>query len=563
MDISQTTTFNGQQFQTLVIGGANKLKENLKIVNDLNVFPIPDGDTGDNMYRTLSGGVQTMLAEQGSSVEKKAKALADGMLLNARGNSGVILSQIFSGIAKGFEGVETATIPDVSTAFNEGVKKGYSAVVIPVEGTILTVAREASERFAENAKVYSSAAEAIDDLIKSIKISLENTPELLAVLKEAGVVDSGGAGLMYVAEGVKEAMLGDTAHEEAATASVPGGYQQPDLTKFTENDVMEFAYCTEFMLRLQTSKVDVEKFDVNEVIDYLSTIGDSIVAFKTGTIVKVHVHTITPYKALEYCHKFGEFLTVKIENMTLQHNETIAKKAETAKSDESILKVKRARRKFGLCAVASGDGVVELFKELGADEVVNGGQSNNPSINEFIEAFDRINADNVFVLPNNPNIFLAAKQAAEMYNSSKVYVIPSKDVGQAYSALSMLDYSPDDADAIAENLVSDMADVTTCSVTRAVRDTSLNGVDIKTDDYIGLSDKTIYVSMPDKLDAFKGLTDKVGLKDKSFLTVICGKDATDEEKTAAESFIAENYKDVEAYFIDGGQEYYDFILIME
>ena len=338
---------DGLLFEKLVIGGVMNLKANIKIVNDLNVFPIPDGDTGDNMFMTINGGVPYLKAVEENSLYLKAEALANGMMLNARGNSGVILSQLFNGLAKGLQNLETADVNEFSLAFKSGVVQAYSAVIQPVEGTILTVAREAIEHAIEHLNKNSTIESFIEDYVVEMKKSLEHTPELLETLKEAGVIDSGGAGLLYIAEGFNDVLEGKEIKD--VEVDTKQGVEL-DLSKFNENSVMEFGYCTEFLLQLQTIKVDVEKFEVAPIIEYLETIGDSIVAFKTGTIIKVHVHTLTPYKALEFCQKFGEFLTVKIENMSLQHNEVVAKE------DNSRVRKNTKRKKFAVVTVATGKG---------------------------------------------------------------------------------------------------------------------------------------------------------------------------------------------------------------
>ena len=558
MDYLNDKTVDGNLFEILVESGAAKLNENLQTVNDLNVFPIPDGDTGDNMFRTLSGGIFPMRQVTENSLFKKAKALSDGMLMNARGNSGVILSRIFCGIAESLDGVEVGTMRDFSKALIAGYKKGYGSVVNPVEGTILTVARESAEKVNSSVTIDSTLKDVFDLLVKEISVSLENTPELLAVLKEAGVVDSGGAGLMYIAEGARGAVYGKTFGEAMSDSTATN--KNIDFSKFNEDSVMEFGYCTEFLLQLQNAKVDIKAFDVQTIIDYLKTIGDSIVAFMTGSVVKVHVHTMQPYKALEFCQQFGEFLTVKIENMTLQHNETLKDEDEFV---VDLPKVKKARKKFGLCSVANGRGIIDLFKELGADEIIDGGMGKNPSVSDFIDAFDNVNADNIFVLPNNSNIFLAAQEAAKLYDKSKVYVIPTKDIGQAYSALSMLDYSADDADAIADQLAADMADVTTGYVAKAIRDANLDGVTISLDGYVGAQGKTVLAAASSKVGTLTTLLEKMGFAEKTFLTLFYGRDVTDEEKTLANELLAETYPDAEIYEIDGDQEVFDVIVVME
>lgn len=545
---------DGLLFEKLVIGGVMNLKANIKIVNDLNVFPIPDGDTGDNMFMTINGGVPYLKAVEENSLYLKAEALANGMMLNARGNSGVILSQLFNGLAKGLQNLETADVNEFSLAFKNGVVQAYSAVIQPVEGTILTVAREAIEHAIEHLNKNSTIESFMEDYVVEMKKSLEHTPELLETLKEAGVIDSGGAGLLYIAEGFNDVLEGKEIKD--VEVDTKQGVEL-DLSKFNENSVMEFGYCTEFLLQLQTIKVDVEKFEVAPIIEYLETIGDSIVAFKTGTIIKVHVHTLTPYKALEFCQKFGEFLTIKIENMSLQHNEVVAKE------DNSRVRKNTKRKKFAVVTVATGKGLIDTFYEFGIDEVIDGGQSKNPSTKRFIEAFDNVNADYIYVLPNNSNIIMTAKEARDLYKESKVYVIESKNFGQAYSTLSMLDFSSDDPEEIANMLKEGMEDVTTGMITKSIRDANINNVDIKEGDYIGFSDKTMYVSTPSKLDTYFELIEKLDVNNKNFLINVFGDSVKEKEKNAIRNLIKNKYPNLEAYEINGNQEVYDFILILE
>lgn len=546
---------DGELFERLLLSGAAKLESKVDEVNELNVFPIPDGDTGENMYMTIKGGVDKMVQEKATTVTDKASALAEGMLLNARGNSGVILSQLFFGLAEGLKGKTVATLGEFAKAMGCGVKRAYSSVVHPVEGTILTVAREAVEKSCEKINPEMNLDGFFKDFLTEMKISLDNTPELLASLKESGVIDSGGAGLVYIVEGFYKAVMGEDVVSETA-ATVDTAKSTLDFSKFTADSEMEFGYCTELLLQLQNSKVDVDEFSVQTIIDYLNTLGDSIVAFKTGSIIKMHVHTMTPWKVLEFCQRFGEYLSVKIENMTLQHNESVNEKEEPKK------KIKRARRKYALVTVASGDGLVEMFKELGADYVINGGQTNNPSSEDFIEAFDEVNADNIFVLPNNGNIVLTAKQAASIYTDSKVIVIESKNIGQGYSALSMLDYSVDDVEKIKEQFISDMQGVTTGMLTTAIRTTTVNGLSIKKGDYIGFTDHVMLVANADKCIAIKELVDKI-CQDKSFLIVIYGAGTSEEQALEIERYANSKYPNIEVYLTNGGQDVYDYILIAE
>lgn len=546
---------DGDLFSLMIQNAAASLKENVDIVNNLNVFPIPDGDTGENMYLTIKSGLDALNKKNEGDLSTRASIAAQGMLLGARGNSGVILSQLFYGLSKGLNGLQEATLEEFANALNEGVKHAYSAVAHPVEGTILTVAREASEYVKNKVSEENDFSQLLVDFLKEMKKSLDRTPELLPVLKESGVVDSGGAGLVYITEGFYKAISGEKL-ELIDTNNASNG--EIDLSAFDENTEMVFGYCTEVLLRLQTSKVDVENFDVNIIIDYLSTIGDSIVAFKTGTAVKIHVHTLTPYKVLEFLQKYGEYLKVKIENMTLQHNESTEVQPMNLQK-----KPQRSRRKFGSVTVANGEGLIKLFEELGVDYVIKGGQTNNPSSEDFVEAFDYVNADVIYVFPNNSNIILAAKQAAEIYKDSQIIVIESKSIGQGYSALSMLDYSSEDIDKITESLNSSMQDVVTGLISKASRTTTVNGIDIVEGNYIGFTNKTMLTSKENKIDTLEELLEKIELQEKGFALIIYGKTVSDQEKVATNKLVSEKYSSIELYEINGEQDVYDFIIITE
>ena len=558
MNYSEDKTLNGKIYLTLLRSGAAALYERIKTVNELNVFPIPDGDTGDNMYHTFYGGVKAVGSDLDGEIGigKIAAAVSDGMLLNARGNSGVILSQLFFGIANGLKPFDTATVADLANAFREGVKTAYHAVVKPVEGTILTVARESFDYALERVTDDSNLSSFFGDILTRMKTSLEHTPELLPVLKEAGVIDSGGAGLYYIADGMLKAINGAPVYSEEN--EVASG-KDLDFSLFTKDSVMTYGYCTEFLLQLQTAKTDTDAFDVQTIIDYLNTIGDSIVAFKTGSVIKVHVHTLTPQKALDFCQKFGEFLTIKIENMTLQHNETLKEKE---REEVAFTVAEKPRKKYGVVAVASGKGLVDMLRELGADEIVDGGQTNNPSSEDLITAFGKVNADCIFVFPNNGNIILTAKQAANMYNGSEIIVIETKNIGDCYAALSMADFSSDNPYDVENILRENMQGVTTGMITTSIRDASLNGVDIKKDDYIGFTDKTMLASSPDKLTAFKLLCEKLGIENNPFFIVVYGKSVTEDEKSRVKEYTG-GFPNSEFYEIQGDQEVYDFILIFQ
>lgn len=544
---------NGATYLCLVKSGANKLKQNKQIVNDLNVFPIPDGDTGDNMYMTINSGATALADAEGMSLSDVSNKVARGMLLGARGNSGVILSRIYAGIAKGFEGLEEADIKQVASAFEVGIQESYKAVSVPTEGTILTVFREAVTY--ANSKVTDSSdlITYFKDMNTELLASLERTPELLAVLKEAGVVDSGGAGFAYIAQGMQTAAAGSPVEEDGEAQPITKA--PVDLSAFNEDSVLEFGYCTEFLLQLQRSKVDLDAFDVNIIIDYLNSVGESVVCFRDGNIVKAHVHTMKPGDILNHMQAYGEYLTLKIENMTLQHNETTIQNTFSFK--------KKVRKKYGTVTVCSGKGIKETFEAIGVDYVVEGGQSMNPSAEAFLKAFDEANSDVIFVFPNNGNVILAAKQAAELYEDSKVYIVPTKTVGEGYAALSMLDTTSDDPDAIVEELTEIAKNVVTGSVSVASRNTEMDGVEVIAGEYIGFTEEAIYVNEKTPDEALIALADKIDTGSYDVALLVFGEKADPSKNDDLISLFIEKYPNTEIIPIQGDQPVYDYILILE
>ena len=542
-------TLDGILFARMINSGAANLKAHAKEINDLNVFPIPDGDTGDNMLLTMMGGVRHDTSSCESLCEM-ADRISSGMLLSARGNSGVILSQFFEGIKNGFTGLQTADTKEIGEAFRQGVKQAYSSVMTPTEGTILTVVREATEYACE--QNTETPEEFLNAFIDEAKRSLARTPELLPVLKKAGVVDSGAAGLIYIVDGMMRAVIGEDIED---FGDVPKQSGELDLDAFNEDSVLEFGYCTELLVRLQNAKTDISTFDVKVISDYLQTVGDSIVTVRNGSIVKLHVHTMTPQKVLDFCQQYGEFLKVKIENMSLQHNNTVTEEKESTPAKE--------RKKYGIVAVCSGEGLKEAFCERGADVIVDGGQSMNPSAEDFIAAFDEVNADVIFVFPNNGNIILTAEQAAHLYDKSDVRVIESTTIGAGYASLAMLETDSGDTDAIVEDLQMAMDGVVTAEISHCVRDASIDGTDLHTGEYIGFVGKNLLAANDNRLTAVCETIDKIGFAGYDVCIVICGKEATDKEAEQIESFIHSHYKGKEVYIINGGQDVYDYILIIE
>ncbi|MBQ9558056.1 MAG: DAK2 domain-containing protein [Clostridia bacterium] len=548
-----TLSVTGRLFAEMVKSGAANLYANRTIVNDLNVFPIPDGDTGDNMYMTVDSGASA--AGEGRLCDVASK-VAGGMLMGARGNSGVILSRIFSGLAKGFDGKEEADVAALGEAFCAAVNEAYGAVATPVEGTILTVLKDAAGYAGERVTAESTVETYFDDFTAELRRSLDRTPDLLEVLKEAGVVDSGGAGLVYIVEGMRDVLYGGGSVSETASAPASSAAKNVDVSSFTSDMQLEFGYCTEFLLRLQSSKCDVGAFDVDAFTARLNELGESVVCFRDDTIVKAHVHTMTPGEILDFGQRYGEFLTLKIENMMLQHHEATIRNRFTV----SAPKPKKA---YGIVAVASGEGIKQVFTSLGTDVVVDGGQSMNPSTKDFIDAFEEINAATILVYPNNANVILTARQAAELYKDADVRVIPSRTVGEGYASLSMLDTTSGDTDSILENVESIIAGVVTGMVSRASRDAEVDGVSVRKDEYIGFADDKIYFDSPDKCEALLGLAEKLDSASRDVMLLICGRDTTEEEAQSVYATLAERYKRTEVIMIDGGQPIHDFVLILE
>ncbi len=549
------TSINGFLWADMVAAGGGNLHAHVDEVNDLNVFPIPDGDTGENMMLTMQGGVK-VAGQADASLCDTAARISDGMLLSARGNSGVILSQFFAGIAEGFQACSEADVHALEKAVDRGVGCAFESVVTPTEGTILTVMRDAA-RYAANTNP-KTVEEYFDAFIGEAQRSLDHTPELLPILREAGVVDSGGAGLLYIVKGMYAYLCGEEIAKSDVGSFASAAAVDPNL--FDENSIMEFGYCTELLLRLQNCKVDTACFDAEVITEYLNSVGDSVVLVKNGTVVKLHVHTMTPYKVLEFCQRFGEFLTVKIENMMLQHNGT-AKKEDPAPT--AVQANAEVRQRFSVVTVATGEGIQNAFLEMGADEVIRGGQTMNPSAEDFLQAFDRVNADVVFVLPNNGNVLLAARQAAQLYQKSDVRVVPTHSIGDGYAVLSMLDFDSGDPDAIEAEMNAAMEGVLTAEISKSIRDAEINGIKIKKDDYIGIEGKRILASGQSREEVTCRTADALDLSSHSLLLLIRG-DGVDEKNSAPiVSYLQSKYPLAEICEADGGQDIYEYILVAE
>ena len=542
-----TIEINSHIFADMLRQGAVSLSKDKNAINDLNVFPIPDGDTGDNMLMTLKAGCAA-LNNRFNTLSEVASAVSSGMLLGARGNSGVILSRIFAGLAKGLQDVIVADAQIFAKAMGEAVSEAYKAVPIPVEGTIITVLREG----AANADAHNDLNHYFKTLLEAMQTSLDHTPELLQVLKNAGVVDSGGAGLLSIFRGMNDALNGKISQEEIetkTTAPVP----TIELNKFDENSTLEFGYCTEFLLRLMRSKVDLDTFDENVIFDYLNQVGESVVAFREGTIVKVHVHTFTPGTILNEMQKYGEFLTIKIENMALQHHQS---------TNSNNASFKTPPKKYGTVTVAFGEGLINAFHEIGADEVIAGGQTMNPSTQDFLEAFARINAQHILVFPNNKNIKMAADQAAKMYDKADIHVLPSTTIGEGYYGIGYIDRDNPNAEEVIASVTEIMQSVVTGMVSTAIRDAEGDNVKVHTGNHVGYSGKQLLSDSPNREEAAKALIERLGAASRDVMLIFFGKDVPQDEAESLVSDLQNQYKNLEIMLNYGAQPVYDYIFIL-
>ena len=539
---------NGQLFKEMVLTGCFLLHNHHPEIDALNVFPVPDGDTGTNMSLTFTSGASEIEKMESKSIYDISKKLSKGLLMGARGNSGVILSQIFRGFSIYLEGKDEIDGVDLAKAFKNGAKVAYKAVMRPVEGTILTVIREASDAVVKYATKDKTIEDVFSYFVHEAELSLERTPDLLPVLKEVGVVDSGGAGLVLILTGFMSAIVGDKIEKVDIFADV----EQASISNVDTGEE-GYGYCTEFILRLEDSLI--HKFSEDQLKNELSMIpGDSIVVVQDEEIVKVHVHTLKPGEALNLAQRFGEFLKLKIENMQEQHNTIMEEKAVASKPIEE--------KEVGLISVAAGSGIKEMFMELNCDHVVSGGQTMNPSTEDLVAAIRSIHARNVIVLPNNSNIIMAATQAADVLDGEiNVIVIPTKTIPQGLTACIM--FNPD---AGLEDTIADMQEavgnVKTGQVTFAIKDTTIDGVEIKANDYMAMVEKNIVACIPSKVDAcietLKGL---MGEEDE-IITLIAGEDVNTEELKAVIAFIEEN-SDAELEVHEGKQPIYSFIIGVE
>ena len=547
-------------FRAMIRSGAIDLQRHSEEVNNLNVFPVPDGDTGLNMFATLRGGVEAVESLQGGSLGETCKALSRGMLLAARGNSGVILSQFFAGLADGLSNLEQANVMQFAQAFEAGVKRAYEVVVKPVEGTILTVMREGGEYALSHIDSASSFEDYFTLLINTMRSTLLATPELLPVLKEAGVIDSGGAGLLYIVEGMGQA-LGGKIIEDVSLGFSSHHNDAPDfsLAGFDENSTLDYGYCTEFILQLTHDKGGVDSFCLDKAIDYLETLGDSLVAFQDGTLVKVHVHTKCPDKAIAYALQFGEFVRFKMENMTLQHHQTLIEKS---KNISMVAKTEAPRREVAVVAVVPTEECADTFREYGVEFFVNGGSFMNPGTDEFLQAFRKANAEHIIVFPNNKNEILVAELAAKEYEEGEVHIVPTADIAQGLSCCSVMDAFDLGYEDNLSRAKSALSQSHTFSCFRAVRSSKSYGLGIKEGDYLYQDDQGQFHIGSGLVDCFKQYYTSTG-NNHALLIVLASNRISDAMKEEIEALAQSEDEFMEVQFFDIGDTLYDMYAILD
>ena len=548
---------SGAMFRAMIANGGLGLERHCNEVNDLNVFPVPDGDTGTNMTATMRGGIEAVsnISDE-AGIAEIAAAIRKGMLLGARGNSGVILSQFFAGLCDALTELEEATVEEFAEAMQNGVKRAYEVVVTPVEGTILTVMREGCEAASCTLTRNSSFEDYFVCLQSKMKESLQNTPELLPVLKEAGVIDSGGAGLVYIVEGMAKAIGGMIM--EDVSLHIDGGASKPiDFSAYNEDTKLDYGYCTEFILQLTNEKNGPATFDLGACIAFLETLGNSIVAFRDNNLVKVHVHTKTPDQAIAYALGFGDFLTFKMENMTLQHEEVLSRGASS--HDETVTPLpKNVRKPISIVAVSPTEGFSKQFKEYGVPVIIQSTELMNPDSTDFINAFDQANADNIIVLPNNKNELMVAHQAAKLYNKSWIYVLETPDVmkGMCAAAVSDLaDLSLEDNLSRMESAINKAHSISIAKASHGYR----NGeVVVKKGDYIGILDGNIVAASEEIVTVFEETLQILpNLDDISLVTIFVGEDISEDMKAALEAVVSDIDPFIECCILEGGQHLYD------
>ncbi len=550
-------TIDGKMLQKMFLAGAKNLEAKKEYINELNVFPVPDGDTGTNMTMTIMAAAKEVSGIENPTMETLAKAISSGSLRGARGNSGVILSQLFRGFTKGIKEYKEINVEITAKAFERAVETAYKAVMKPKEGTILTVARGGAERALELAEETDDLVYFLDEVIKCMKEVLDKTPEMLPVLKEAGVVDSGGEGLLTVMKGAYDALLGkeiDVTDITPSTKPISSGTVSSG--EISSADI-KFGYCTEFIIMLEKEYTEKTELDFKA---YLESIGDSIVVVSDDDIVKVHVHTNDPGLAIQRALIYGSLTKMKIDNMREEHNEKVIREAEKAKAEQE--KKDEPRKEFGFISVSAGDGLSEIFKGLGVDYLIEGGQTMNPSTEDMLNAIDKVNADTIYILPNNKNIILAAEQARNLTKDKKIIVIPSKTIPQGIAAVINF-IAEKTTEENTECMIEGMNNIKSGSVTYAVRDTSIDGKTIKENDIMGIGDTGILAVGPEIAETTLELIDCLADEDSELISLYYGQDVSEDDVVVLTDMIAEKYPDIDVEVNPGGQPIYYYLLSVE
>ncbi|MFF2287067.1 DAK2 domain-containing protein [Peribacillus butanolivorans] len=553
------TSLNGMRFAEMIIQGANHLAANAQMVDALNVFPVPDGDTGTNMNLSMTSGAKEVQNNVQEHIGKVGTSLSRGLLMGARGNSGVILSQLFRGFAKAIEHKSEINSEEFAQAFDAGVQTAYKAVMKPVEGTILTVAKDAAKQAVSSAAKHQDLIQVMEEIVTEANASLKRTPDLLPVLKEVGVVDSGGQGLVFVYEGFLAVLKGEALPVRSANGpsmdDLVSAEHHMNVQGHMNTEDIVFGYCTEFMVRLESDKLANKSFDEEKFRNDLSEYGDSLLVISDDEVVKVHIHSEQPGNCLNYGQQYGSLIKMKIDNMREQHT------AIVGETNASLQTKPKSKEKYGVVSVAMGTGISELFKSIGAKSVIEGGQTMNPSTEDIVKAVEETHAEHVIILPNNKNIIMAANQAADVLGDY-VTVIPTKTVPQGMAAL--LAFNPSqDASENKKAMIEALSHVKTGQITYAVRDTNIDGLTIKTGDFMGIDEGTIKVKDKDKSQAAKDLLSEMINEDSEILTILYGEDATKEEVEDLVAFCNDNFEDVEVEVHNGKQPLYSFIFSIE
>ena len=551
-------TIDAKMLQKMFLAGAKGLEAKKEYINELNVFPVPDGDTGTNMTMTIMAAAKDVANLQNPTLTELGKAISSGSLRGARGNSGVIMSQIFRGFVKELKGLDIIDVTALGNGVQHAAETAYKAVMKPKEGTILTVAKAGADK-SMDLLVNGDTDDIIkfcDEVAAEMEEALLQTPELLPVLKQAGVVDSGGEGLMTFIRGALDALKGKatdfTVNTGTATRVVNGSVGA------SEEEDIRFGYCTEFIIMLERGEDVVE----SQLKEYLQKIGDCVVVVADDDIVKVHVHTNDPGLAIQKALTYGSLTSMKIDNMREEHQEKVIRDAQKASESASAPKKEEPRKENGFIAVAAGDGLADIFRDLGVDYVIEGGQTMNPSTDDVLSAIEQVNADNIFVLPNNGNIILAANQAKNLTEDKEVYVVPSKNIPQGIAAMISF-VSGRSAAENAESMEEEMQFIKSGQVTYAVRDTNMDGKDIKQGDFMGLTDKTIVSVGSDLQGTAKELIESLLDEDSELVSLYYGSDATKEQAEQLAEDIESTHEDVEVEVQYGGQPVYSYFISVE